>query len=49
MLMDVDPKLSWADLVALANDRDTWKCAVHKLKAESKATAWIKSAEKVKQ
>ena len=48
MLIDVTPGLSWDDLVKQANDKDGWKRAVRKMKAEAEAVAWTESTKEVK-
>lgn len=45
MLMDIDPRTSWEDLVLTAQDRDSWRIRVRGLKLAAKATQW-KEAEK---
>ena len=40
MLMDIDPNISWDELVKKAQDRDSWKLRVRILKQAAKARQW---------
>ena len=48
MLMDIDPSISWDELVKMAQDRDSWKLRVRGLKQAAKARQWAEAAAEKK-